>query len=56
MLFNVFQALVSSEAVYIGSLLFRGNIHPLINVSEKKLQLSILNLVLAHTEVSIQSC
>lgn len=29
MLFNVFQALVSSEAVYIGSLLFRGNIHPL---------------------------
>lgn len=52
MLFNVFQALVSSEAVYIGSLLFRGNSHPLKNVSEK-LQ---LNLVLAHSEVSMQSC
>lgn len=55
MLLNVFQALVSSKAVYIGSLLFSENIHPLKNVSEK-LQLSILNLVLAHTEVSIQSC
>lgn len=55
MLFSAFQPLVSSEALYIGSLLFRENIHPLKNVSEK-FQLSILSLVLAHTEVSIQSC
>lgn len=55
MLFNVFQAMFFSEAEYIGSLLFRENIHLLKYVSEK-LQLSILNLVLAHTEVSIQNC
>lgn len=55
MLFNVFQAVFFSEAEYIGSLLFRENIHLLKYVSEK-LQLSILNLVLAHTEVSIQNC
>lgn len=55
MLFNVFRALVYSEAVYIGSLLFRECIHPFENVSEK-FQVPILNSVLAHAEVSIKSC
>lgn len=55
MLFNIFQALVSSEAVYIDSLLFREHTHPFKNVYEK-FQVSILNSVLAHTEVSIKTC
>jgi len=55
MLFNVFQSLVSSEAVYIGSLLVREHIHPFKNVSEKS-EVPVLNSVLDHSEVSIKSC
>lgn len=54
MLFNVFQALFPSEAVNIGSLLFREFIHHSKNVSEG-FEVPNRNSVLAHTEFSIKN-